>query len=60
MQDAWAAFARDPTGGLECEDWQVYAKLGSGSVREFGGGVAARDTSIAATEAMCNGVVQKT
>ncbi|KAK4987195.1 hypothetical protein LTR50_004796 [Elasticomyces elasticus] len=54
MQDAWVAFARDPVGGLAGQGWMPYT-LGANDVREFGAGVAARDASVAANEAMCNG-----
>lgn len=55
MQDAWVAFAKDPVGGLACEEWVKYENLGASSVREFGNGVAAQDVSVKSTEAMCNG-----
>ena len=54
MQDAWVAFARDGTKGLEGTGWMPY-ELGGGNAREFGAGVAVGDASIADTEAMCEG-----
>ncbi|KAK5135196.1 hypothetical protein LTR08_005583 [Meristemomyces frigidus] len=56
FQDAYVAFAGDPVDGLAGQDWAPY-RVGSGSVREFGGGVAAQDTSVAVDEGYCNGAV---
>ena len=55
FQDAYVAFASDPINGLAGQDWQRYTALGGATVREFGAGVAAKDTSIAALEQLCNG-----
>lgn len=55
FQDAYVAFASDPTGGLSGQGWEVYAALGSSDVREFGAGVAAKDASVADMEALCDG-----
>jgi cholinesterase len=55
FQDAYVAFASDPSGGLQSQSWEVYSKLGGTNVREFGAGVAAKDISVADTEALCNG-----
>lgn len=57
MQDAWLAFARDPTGGLMREQWEVYSQLGSDEVRDFGNGVPAQEVSLANLEGMCDGAV---
>ncbi|KAI7482988.1 acetylcholinesterase [Hortaea werneckii] len=53
FQDAYVAFARDPEHGLAMQDWQQYSRLGEDTVREFGAGVAAQDTSIGSTEDLC-------
>ena len=53
MQDAWVAFAKDPTRGLQKEKWKPYESLGEGTVKEFGAGVAAKDVSLAGTEGEC-------
>merc|ERR1712130_63204 len=50
---AYVAFARDPEHGLATQDWQQYSRLGEDTVREFGAGVAAQDTSIGSTEDLC-------
>ncbi|KAK7698345.1 hypothetical protein SLS64_012593 [Diaporthe eres] len=55
FQDAYVAFANDPTGGLPGQGWEVYAALGGSDVREFGAGVAAKDVSVANMEALCDG-----
>lgn len=55
FQDAYVAFASDPTGGLPGQGWGVYAALGGSDVREFGAGVAAKDASVADMEALCDG-----
>lgn len=58
MQDAWLSFAKDPINGLQDQDWQVYEKLGSNEVREFGkDGVAAQDTSLEDLESRCDGAM---
>jgi len=59
FQDAYVAFAADPVNGLAAQGWVPYAQLGSDGVREFGAGVPAQDTSLADTEALCNGGVPK-
>jgi len=55
FQDAYVAFANDPVNGLASQDWEIYSRLGSKQVREFGAQVAAQDISIAAREALCDG-----
>lgn len=55
FQDAYVAFASDPNSGLPGQGWEVYAALGGSDVREFGGGVAAKDVSVADMEALCDG-----
>lgn len=55
FQDAYVAFASDPTGGLSGQDWEVYAALGDSNVREFGAEVAAKDVSVSDLEALCDG-----
>lgn len=56
FQDAYVAFARDPVNGLLSQDWLQYSEMGSATVRQFGGdGVAAKDISLADTEAYCIG-----
>lgn len=55
FQDAYVAFASNPTNGLASQDWTPYIQLGADSVREFGARVAAQDISIGATEALCDG-----
>ena len=55
MQDAWVAFARDGTAGLQGTGWGEYDMLGEGDVREFGNGVAVQNASLSALEARCNG-----
>ncbi|KAI3391172.1 hypothetical protein diail_7804 [Diaporthe ilicicola] len=55
FQDAYVAFAADPTAGLTSQDWKMYAVMGGSDVREFGNGVAAKDVSIADMEALCDG-----
>ncbi|KAL1854488.1 hypothetical protein Daus18300_011409 [Diaporthe australafricana] len=55
FQDAYVAFASDPTNGLADQDWQVYAELGGSEVREFGAGVAVQDVSVADMETLCDG-----
>ena len=57
FQDAYVAFASDPVNGLANQDWTPYTQLGADNVREFGAGVAAQDTSVGSTEALCNGPV---
>ena len=54
FQDAYVAFANDPKNGLGSQQWQPYLQLGADTVRDFGDGVAAKDTSIASTEQLCN------
>ncbi|KAF2717201.1 acetylcholinesterase [Polychaeton citri CBS 116435] len=54
MQDAWVAFAKNPEYGLANVGWQKYTQLGEAQVRDFGGGVAAEDTSLAVTESLCS------
>lgn len=56
FQDAYVAFASDPTNGLASQDWMPYT-VGANDVREFGAGVAVQDTNVRAIEAMCNGAV---
>ena len=55
FQDAYVAFASDPENGLAAQDWLPYGALGEADVREFGGGVAAQDISVASDESQCNG-----
>lgn len=57
MQDAWVAFARDGTKGLESTGWSEYDTIGEATVREFGDEVPAKDVSISALEDKCNGAV---
>lgn len=59
MQEAWVAFAKDPIGGLACEGWSRYTKLGTDKVRDFGREVAAQDVSLMSMEAMCDGASQR-
>jgi len=59
FQDAYVAFARDPVNGLKGLDWVPYSQLGSDEVREFGKGVPAQDTNVAANEALCDGAVPR-
>lgn len=55
MQDAWLAFARSPKDGLMEKGWKMYEELGDRSVRMFGAGKPAKDTSLSKMEAMCDG-----
>lgn len=55
FQDAYVAFAGNPSGGLQSQNWEVYSELGGANVREFGAGVAAGDVSVADMEALCDG-----
>jgi cholinesterase len=57
MQDAWVAFGRDGTKGLESTGWSEYDSIGEATVREFGDDVPAKDVSIAGLEGKCNGAV---
>ena len=54
FQDAYVAFASDSVNGLAGQDWAPYV-LGADTVRDFGDGVAAKNISLASTEALCNG-----
>lgn len=57
FQDAYAAFARDPLGGLPgAQGWEAYASLGSAQVRAFGlDGVPAQNVGVGSLEAFCDG-----
>lgn len=57
MQDAWVAFTKARVSGIEGTGWQEYSQLGSETVRDFGAGVAVRDTSLQALESLCDGPV---
>lgn len=57
FQDAYVAFASDPTNGLASQNWTTYTQIGAGNVREFGAGVAAQDISVGSLEALCDGAV---
>lgn len=57
MQDAWTAFARDGTHGLESTGWSEYDSVGEGAVRDFGDDVPAKDISLSGLEGKCNGAV---
>jgi len=57
MQDAWVAFARDGTQGLESTGWSEYDTIGEATVREFGKDVPEQDISLAGLEGKCNGAV---
>ena len=54
MQNAYVAFIKNGANGLKATGWEPYM-LGSGDVREFGAGIAVKDTSLGALEAQCNG-----
>jgi cholinesterase len=60
MQDAWVAFSRDGTQGLESNDWKEYDTIGEATVREFGNEVPAKDISLSGLEGKCNGAVPAT
>lgn len=60
MQDAWTAFAKDGSKGLDATGWSEYANIGDSNVREFGDGVAVKDVSIAELEGKCNGAALAT
>jgi carboxylesterase type B len=55
MQDAWVAFTRDGMQGIESTGWLEYEKLGEQAVRNFGDGVAAKDSSLQHLEGLCSG-----
>lgn len=56
FQDAYAAFAWDPAGGLFGQGWTPYRTLGMNQVRAFGkDGVPAQYVSIGYKEALCLG-----
>lgn len=57
MQDAWVAFARDGTRGLESTGWSEYDTIGEATVREFGDDVPVKDISLSGLEGKCNGPV---
>jgi cholinesterase len=57
MQDAWVAFAKDGTQGLESTGWSEYDTIGEATVREFGDEVPEQDISLAGLEGKCNGAV---
>lgn len=57
MQDAWVAFARDGTQGLESTGWSEYKFIGEAIVREFGDEVPGKDVSLSGLEGKCNGAV---
>ncbi|TIA21190.1 acetylcholinesterase [Aureobasidium pullulans] len=46
MQDAWVAFTKDGMQGIESTGWQEYEVLGENTVRDFGDGVAVKDTDL--------------
>lgn len=61
FQDAYAAFARDPWGGLEKLGWERYTTLGSTQVRGFGyDGVPAQNVQVGSLETYCAGGTIKT
>lgn len=60
MQDAWIAFAKDDTKGLDATGWSEYETIGDSNVREFGDGVVVKDVSIAELEGKCNGAALAT
>jgi len=56
MQDAWLAFAKDGSSGLEGTGWDEYDAVGEASARQFGaGGVPAQDVSLAQMVGKCSG-----
>ena len=55
MQDAWVAFARDGTKGLESTGWSEYEYIGEATVREFGDEVPEKDVSLSGLESKCKG-----
>lgn len=57
MQDAWVAFARDGTQGLESTGWSEYDHISEATVREFGDDVPEKDIRLSDLEGKCNGAV---
>lgn len=55
MQDAWVAFTKDGMQGIESTGWQEYEVLGENTVRDFGDGVAVKDTDLKYLEGLCDG-----
>jgi len=60
MQDAWVAFAKHGTKGLESTGWSEYDHIGEATVREFGDEVPEKDVSLSGLEGKCNGAVPAT
>lgn len=54
MQDAYLAFARAGTSGIERTGWMAYSELGENVVREFGNAMPVQNTGIASLEALCS------
>ncbi|KAI5272266.1 acetylcholinesterase [Aureobasidium subglaciale] len=55
MQDAWVAFTSGGMSGIESSGWQEYEVLGESTVRDFGDGVAVKDTDLKYLENLCDG-----